>query len=279
MPQDEASELMHGKVYKALTTSRWDSPEMVAVFADTMRRKEILTKTNLAFKNVDTFRQDLNLIRDASAADFEALEGYATLGQAFVGQKGKQNPRAFAALKSLMLTTSTVALTEGNKMKLRHFGHALNLYCGSLKLFLTCNFADTYCPLTLVLYDEENQECLAERKMNLFESVPAMPTLQDMHKIVAKSPRTQARLFLIMEQFVITESLCIQNAFIGTAAINSPEMPGSMIRACEDHMASSGEPGLADFAETLLSPLEAQGRGFSHAQKKSVAFLVKAQPK
>jgi hypothetical protein len=99
LPQDEASELMHGKVYKALTTSRWDSPEMVAVFADTMRRKEILTKTNLAFKNVDTFRQDLNLVRDASPADFEALEGYATLGQAFVGQKGKQNPRAFAALK------------------------------------------------------------------------------------------------------------------------------------------------------------------------------------
>ena len=31
LPQDEASELRHGKVYKALTTSRWDSPEMVAV--------------------------------------------------------------------------------------------------------------------------------------------------------------------------------------------------------------------------------------------------------
>jgi hypothetical protein len=99
-----------------------------------------------------------------------------------------------------MITTSNVALTEGNKMKLRHFGHALNLFCGALKLFLTCNFADTYCPLTMVLYDEENQECLAERKMNLFESVPAMPTLKDMHKIVAKSPRTQARLFLVMEQ-------------------------------------------------------------------------------
>ena len=125
LPQD-VSELP-GQVYKALTTSRWDSPEMVAVFADTMRRKEILTKTNLAFKNIDHFRQDLNLIRDASPADFEALEGYATLGQAFTGQKGKQNPRAFAALKNLMITTSNVALTEGNKMKLRHFGHAMNL--------------------------------------------------------------------------------------------------------------------------------------------------------
>jgi hypothetical protein len=124
--------------------------------------------------------------------------------------------------------------------------------------------------LTMVLHDEENQECLAERRMNLLEPVPAMPTLKDMHKIVAKSPRTQARLFLVMEQFVITELLCIQHAYIGTFPIESPEMPGHMIRDCEDHMASSCEPGLADFAESLLSPLEAQGRGFSHAHKKVI---------
>ena len=45
-------------------------------------------------------------------------------------------------------------------MKMRHFGYALDVTFGPLKLFMTCNFADTYMPLTLVLFDPRNQERL-----------------------------------------------------------------------------------------------------------------------
>lgn len=36
----------------------------------------------------------------------------------------------------------------------------------------------------------------------------------------------------------------------------------------EDDIASSGEPGLANFATSMIEPLEAQGRGFAHGHKK-----------
>ena len=63
--------------------------------------------------------------------------------------------------------------------------------------------------------------------------------------------------------------LCFQEAFIGELLLNP--VPNSMPPRCtsyEDDYASNGEPGLANFATALLSPLEGQGRGFLHGHTK-----------
>ena len=169
------------------------------------------------------------------------------------------------ALKHLLTTTAVVPLTEGNKMKLRRFGHALDMTFGPLKLFMTCNFADTYMPLTMVLFDPENKERLLSTTCNLFEEKPELPTLQQMHRIVAQSPTTQARLFLLMEEIILTEVL-------GVHRMDDPEFPQRLRWAKEDHLASNGTNCLADFVESVLMPLEAQGRGFAHGHKKVISL-------
>ena len=50
-----------------------------------------------------------------------------------------------------MLSTATVPLTDGYKMRLRHIGHAMNIVFGPLTTFSAHNFADTYNPLLRVL--------------------------------------------------------------------------------------------------------------------------------
>ena len=127
-------------------------------------------------------------------------------------------------------------------------------------------------PLTLVLFDPRNQERLVTTECNLLEELPDLPPLQQMHRIVAKSPVTQAELFLLMEEIILTELLGIQEAFIGHHQLNDPEMPPWMRGCKEDHLASNGSNGLADFVEALLMPLEAQGRGFAHGHKKIIAL-------
>ena len=71
------------------------------------------------------------------------------------------------------MQTATVPLTEGNKMKLRHQGFALSIYFAPLKLFLTTNFADTYSPITLMLYnDSSSMDAAAERDYELAGAAP-----------------------------------------------------------------------------------------------------------
>ena len=94
-----------------------------------------------------------------------------------------------------------------------------------------------------------------------------MPPLRTMHRLVAKHPSIQARLFLLFEQLVVTELLCIDVAYIGKAALGKLEpRPSPFLK--EDDYASDGWPGLANFATAMLEPLESQGRGFTHGHKK-----------
>ena len=58
----------------------------------------------------------------------------------------------------LLTTTATVPVTEGNK--LRHFDNAMDMTFGPLNLFLTCNFADTYMPLTMIIFGEDGAAVL-----------------------------------------------------------------------------------------------------------------------
>eukprot|EP00438_Fugacium_kawagutii_P027502 Skav205611 [mRNA] locus=scaffold460:238052:239227:+ [translate_table: standard] len=200
--------------YVAAAVSRWDNPEVVAMFADTLRRQKLLMATKMNFLTQESFKLDLQAIAKAKPQDFLELQKYNTLGQAYASSSAREGT-AMKALKHLLTSTAVVPLTEGNKMKLRHFGHAMDVSFGPLKLFLTCNFADTYMPLTMVIFDPANQERWLTWTCNLLEQCLEMPPLQQMHRIVARSPATQAKLFLLMGEIVLTEVLGVEEAFIG----------------------------------------------------------------
>jgi hypothetical protein len=274
----DASELAGGK-YFARSTSRFDTPEFMAVFADTLRRLATLKGVRTAMRRPG-FEKDLRLIANASADDFahaHAVNGKAE-GFASAARSNKVRPQVQTALKQLLLSTANVPLTEGYKVKLRHVGHAMNLFWGPLTLFMTANFADTYCPLVLSLFDASQTDPASRwttQRVYLLEDEPAMPTLQVMHKLTASSPRTQATFFLLMEELVYRFLLGID-----TVAIGRHFTRPALWCDREDDYASSGDPGLAGFALSALEPLESQGRGFSHGHKKiigvpsmSAAFL------
>ena len=106
---------------------------------------------------------------------------------------------------------------------------------------------------------------IGTRRVNLLTDAPEMCTLREMHRHVAKHPSIQAELFLLMEECVQTELLCVRNAFMGRKSlagqVDWPEI--------EDDYATTGEPGIGNILRSLLKPIEAQGRGFSHGHQKS----------
>ena len=274
--------------YQARPMSRWDCPEFVMLFASTLRSLKLLRAAKLSFLDGEkskAFRVDLKAIAESKAEDFEKVLEYNRGRNAHSLLSALQSPQVrelnhpvHTALKSLLMQTATVPLTEGNKMKIRQQSFAMSYYFGSLKLFMTTNFADTYSPIIMQLYetsatdgaddDAARQERrLGEVRTNLFRDNPEMPTLQRMHQLVARHPTLQANLFMLMEKLVITELLCIQGAFIGNFQLGSLEQLPSRYEV-EDEYASNGEPGLANFATSMIEPLEAQGRGFAHGHKK-----------
>ena len=91
-----------------------------------------------------------------------------------------------------------------------------------------------------------------------------MPTLQAMHRALAKHPMLQVELFLLLDELVHTE-LCCMNAFIGVRRYGIREK--QLVR--EDDFASSIQIGIDHFPRSALSPLEAQGRGFTHGNEKN----------
>ena len=96
--------------------------------------------------------------------------------------------------------------------------------------------------------------------MNLLDNEPQMPTLQAMHRALAKHPMLQVELFLLLDELVHRD-LCCMNAFIGVRryGIREDKAP---VR--EDDFASTIQIGIAQFPRSALKPLEAQGRGFTH---------------
>ena len=63
----------------------------------------------------------------------------------------------------------------------------LNAYDGPLSIFLTCNFADTYSPITATLMNGAG-EPLGQRTVNLLADCPRMPCLREIHRALAKHP-------------------------------------------------------------------------------------------
>ena len=95
--------------------------------------------------------------------------------------------------------------------------------------------------------------------MNLLDNEPQMPTLQAMHRALAKHPMLQVELFLLLDDLVHRD-LCCMNAFIGVRRYGIRDK--APVR--EDDFASTIQIGIAQFPRSALKPLEAQGRGFTH---------------
>ena len=93
-----------------------------------------------------------------------------------------------------------------------------------------------------------------------------MPTLQAMHRALAKHPMLQVELFLLLDDLVHTQ-LCCMDAFIGVRRYGIREK--QLFR--EDDFASSIQIGIAQFPRSALKPLEAQGRGFTHGHEKIIS--------
>ena len=183
-----------------------------------------------------------------------------------------QNLRA--ALKQVLFSQVKVPFTDGYRRKLRHEGHNLNAVHGPLKLFVTGNFADVYSPVMLSMVlshdfgtvDRPAADTVELTWANLAEQNPTMCSLQEMHRRVAKCPRTQAKFWLLFDDLVDRYLLGIGYSHIG--AHRSPQVIRNLLYATDDDYCSSGEPGLAGFAINEEEPCEAQARGFTHGHRK-----------
>ena len=91
-----------------------------------------------------------------------------------------------------------------------------------------------------------------------------MPTLQQMHKNTAASPRATAKLFLLMEELSYRHLYRVDGAHLGNFRIKSV-LP---YYDREDDLASNGFCGIASFTAAIFKVIEAQLRGFAHGHGK-----------
>ena len=143
-----------------MTKFRFDSPEFAVLFADNLRRLNILQTTKGFFTKVGKkFIPELQKIAKIKSSDIINLQASVksapanSLSSWLSVAKTQGQLNVLATLSHLMMHTANVPLTEGYKVSLRHTGHAMNICDGPLSLFLTVNLADCYSPITLTLKD------------------------------------------------------------------------------------------------------------------------------
>ena len=264
-----------GGRYTAPSQSRWNTPEFAAVFVDTVRKIKVLQSTQGFFtKHSKTFAQDMRFIAKATDKDFEvfqanlrkdALQG-GNIPALISAAKQQAMPGVQKVLQHMLLHTSNVAMTQGNKMILRHMGQSMNVRFGPFSSFFTSNFADTYNPFTVVLNQGAGKP-LGPRALNILQDSPTMPTSQEMHKMVALHPMTQANLFLLLDALTHQHLLCVRNAFLGYRRYDQG-FRWQREPLTEDDFSSTGDPGIAGLVRGVIKALEAQGRGFTHGHEK-----------
>ena len=178
-------------LYQALGKSRFDTPEHVCVFGDTLRRLALFRGTRAAVRRRG-FQRDVRLIANASSAHCLQALSHEALGGANTEALARDD-RVFkelaTALRQVLISTKDVPLTDGYKRNLRHEGHNLNVMFGSLTVFTTFNFADNYTPLLFTLCN--GSECMGDITCDLSAGQPEMPSLHRMHQLIAESPRAQ----------------------------------------------------------------------------------------
>ena len=259
-------------VYKARARSRFDDPEMIAIFGDTLRRMLTLQMVGAAFDR-QGFEADVKLIAGLSTDDLVQAAAANTAcagGSAQLGAANDTPDRARAAFRHLMFSTALVPLTDGYRMRLRHLGHSQNVVAGPLLVFATQNHTDTYSPEVHRLHEQSKAEAAAGAAQpgsteRAVREAPMMPTLQRMHEIGAQCPVVTAQFFLLQEELAYRHLYAAGWVAIGKKRFSS-------LGRCEqeDGWASDGKRGLANWLVTLLKALEAQGRGFTHGHGKYI---------
>ena len=139
--------------YEASCQSRFNTPEIIAVLGDVVRRLRLLkgTKATLGRKG---FSADLKVLATATAEEFMEAMNIATPKESITTAvcRSDMPVKVKTALRALLLSTSDVPGTEGRKTSLRFNGHGNNLLFGASSFFNTPNFADTYSPLIFQLH-------------------------------------------------------------------------------------------------------------------------------
>ena len=256
--------------YRASVRSRFDSPDIICIFADCIRRLRTLQAIRASFARKG-FEQDLREISKITAQDFVEC-GIQLRENNQTQEQSTTRARIAAALRHLQFATGIVPLTSGYRTMNRHLGHAMNVAWGPLLIFMTVNLADLYHPVVLHLYNSEKRVCEQSASLtlpgleHLADSCPNMPPLKNMHKICAQSPRSVAKFWLLLEDLILRHILGISTAFLGSFKIQASF--SKMAKQQEDDLASSCTPGLAMFCQGMLAPLEDQGRGFFHCHRK-----------
>ena len=163
LPTDKDDEDIGGSAsehrrYEARRKCRFDTAEFAAVFADNLRRLNILQTTRGFFTKVGRkFSPELTKLTKLKSSEIQGLQASVkdapnhSLSSWLALSKAGGRSNVTATLSQLMMNTANVPLTEGYKMSLRHTGFAMNISEGPLSLFFTANLADTYSPLSLTL--------------------------------------------------------------------------------------------------------------------------------
>eukprot|EP00812_Abedinium_dasypus_P007843 NODE_1_length_8589_cov_4.556480.p1 GENE.NODE_1_length_8589_cov_4.556480~~NODE_1_length_8589_cov_4.556480.p1 ORF type:complete len:2586 (+),score=446.46 NODE_1_length_8589_cov_4.556480:571-8328(+) len=258
------------EIYRAACKSRFNKPELIAVFGDVVRRMRILKGTRAAIGRKG-FTADLKAIASASSADFQEALKIAgpreNIGSACA--RSEMPAKVKTALRTLLLSTSDVAGTEGRKAKLRYDGNGNNYFFGGPSLFCTPNFADTRNPLVKKLHDGpgRHEHLMFRDASRVAECEPEMPSLRRMHEIVAAGARAQAKFFLLMSELHYRYIVGVNRLHIGRVTLAMPRRP------MDDEVAASLQPCVTPGTTDVQAPLEAQGRGFTHGHGKGHSIL------
>ena len=117
--------------YRARSKSRFDTPEHVCIFGDTLKRLAVFKGTRAAVRRRG-FQRDVQLIAKASSAHCQALT-HEALGKAnteALARDDRVSKELATALRQVLISTKDVPLTDGYKRNLRHEGHNLNVMFG-----------------------------------------------------------------------------------------------------------------------------------------------------
>ena len=180
----------------------------------------------------------------------KADEMYMTceiLGKGAGMKEALSNPnvpdRVKKAMRHLLLCMSSVVGSNAHRTTLRHINASYRLLFGPPLVFTTTNFADVCSPVLNLMY--EGKSIGAWRILE--EQSPAMPSMQEMLRRVARDPVSQALFFDLMVKLFLQHVLGVD-----------------LDREHADGVASSGAPGLFGCVQAFFGPVETQGRGGLH---------------
>ena len=139
-------------------------------------------------------------------------------------------------------------------------------------MLTTFNFADTHsqllfplvrgCPCGSAEHIGDDIVC------HLTDDAPTMPSLQQMHQLIAQSPRAQAKFFLLVDDIADIYFMGMDDSFIGRHKIQQ----SFHHKRREDQLASTAIPSLGGYGVAELEPFESQERGVHHCHRNKYAI-------